>query len=116
MPNKRSRAELKRLVANAFGRVCGLPRTGFWLNIDEMEFAGRPPSLIRVWATLHFLTDGSPYCCGEPTCHLGISDNRLAEIGDEIRRSMNLTQAVNVELAALVPKYAEGVAFHHGHE
>ncbi len=46
--NKRSEGELKRLVNFAVGRVCGFPRPGLMLNIDEIEVAGRPPSRIRV--------------------------------------------------------------------
>src|SRR5436305_6745380 len=97
MGGKRSEAELGRLVAEAVAEVCGLPRPGLWFCVDRVEAVGRPPGVLRVWATLHFLPAGSPFCCGEPTCHLGLFGNRLAAVGEHVRRAMRLRQTVAIE-------------------
>lgn len=112
--HKRSKGELKRLVTLALERLCVVPRTGLMLNIDEIESSGSPPTNIRAWATLHFTQDGSPFCCGEPACHLCLTKDRLEEIGDEVRRAMGLRQSVVVHFVSVGVRYHEGVTFHHG--
>ena len=112
--NKRSIGELKRLVGLAVGRVCGLPRAGLILNIDQVESTGRPPAKIRVWATLHFTKVGSPFCCGEPGCHIPLGEDGLTEIGEDVRRSMNLRHPVTVEFVSVGVQYHDGVEFHYG--
>src|SRR5215203_1472398 len=97
MTRKRSEAELRRLVAAAVADVCRLPRPGLWLSVDCVEALGRPPDRLRVWATLHFLPAGSPFCCGEPMCHLGLFGDRAAAVGDRVRRPMGLRQPVEVD-------------------
>jgi hypothetical protein len=112
MSGKRSQAELRRLIGAAVDAVCRLPRSALWLCITRVEAAGKPPSILRVWATLHFLPTGSPFCCGEPGCHLGLSGERLAEVGDHIRRAMRLRQPVAVEFAGRIGvQYYPGVEF-----
>jgi hypothetical protein len=115
MPGKRSQHELKRLVEQAVCEVCGLPRPGLWFCVDDVESRAHPPERLRVWATLHFLPEGSPFCCGEPGCHLGFSGESLREVGDRIRRAMGLRQAVAVNFGQRVGvHYHPGVAFHYG--
>jgi hypothetical protein len=93
----RSEAELRRLVTQAVADVCELPRPGLWLSVDQVEAAGRPLKRLRVWATLHFLPAGAPFCCGEAGCHLGLFGDRLAAVGDHVRRAMRLRQPLAVE-------------------
>ena len=112
--HKRSKGELKRLVIVAVERVCRVPRSGLLLNIDEIESSGSPPSSIRAWATLHFTKEGSPFCCGEPACHLCLTEDSLEEIGDEVRRAMGLRQRVDVQFASLGVLYHDGVSFGYG--
>jgi hypothetical protein len=115
MPGKRSQHELRRLVEQAVSEVCGLPRPGLWFCVDEVESRGRPPERLRVWATLHFLPEGSPFCCGEPGCHLGLRGERLRVVGDRIRRAMGLRQEVSVDFGHRIGvQYHPGVAFHYG--
>jgi hypothetical protein len=110
--SKRSAAELVRLVGAAMADECGLPRPGLWLCVEHVEAEGQPPSLLRVWATLHFLPIGSPFCCGEPGCHLSLWTDRLAAIGDRVRREMGLRQSVAVEFPdSIAVRYHAGVRF-----
>jgi hypothetical protein len=114
-PSKRSEAELKRLVQTAIDETCGLPRKGLWLCVDAVESSGHPPERLRVWSTLHFLREGSPFCCGEPGCHLYAFTNRLAEISEHVRQAMGLRQPVEVEFRGRIAgNYHEGVEFHYG--
>src|SRR5215203_6142935 len=91
--SKRSDHELKRLVEEAIGEVCGLRSRGLWLSVERVESSGRPPERLKVWATLHFLPAGSPFCCGQPGCQLGLAA-RGERIGEWVRQAMHLRQAV----------------------
>ena len=109
---KRSEAELRRLIVGAVAEACHLPRPGLWLSVDRVEAVGRPPDRLRVWATLHFLPDGSPFCCGEPMCQLGLFGDRLTAVGEHIRRAMGLRQPVEVEFGnRIAVRYHPGVTF-----
>jgi hypothetical protein len=115
MLHKRSQHELKRLVEQAVSDVCGLPRPGLWFCVDVVEPHGRPPERLKVWATLHFLPEGSPFCCGESGCHLGLRGEILREVGEHIRRTMGLRQEVSVDFGHRIGvHYHPGVVFHHG--
>jgi hypothetical protein len=112
MVHKRSKQELIRLVEEAVSEVCGLPRPGLWFCVDELETVGRPTSRLKIWATLHFLPEGSPFCCGEPGCHLGLFGNRLIAVGEQLRRALGLRQEVAVDFADRIGvNYHEGVRF-----
>lgn len=117
MSAKRSQHELKRLVEEAIAAMCDLPRPGLWLCVDAVEASGQPPERLRVWATLHFLPGGSPFCCGEPGCHLGLWGGRLVQVADHIRRAMHLRQPLKVELSGQVRvNYHAAVKFNVGDE
>ena len=94
MPGKRSLTELHRIVEQALSRVGVARGQGLWLAIQRVTVAGHPIHTVRVAAILHFLPAGSPYCCTEPACHLGLSEDRLQGLGDEIRRALGLRQTV----------------------
>lgn len=111
MATKRSKAELKRLVESAVAEVCWLPRPGLWFCVDELEVVGAPPEHLRVWATLYFAAEGSPYCCGEPQCHLWLMGDRLSEAGDHVRRAMRLRQTVTLEFVDIAAQFHAGVRF-----
>ena len=97
MSDKHSKHELKRLVESAVADVCGLPRTGLWFCVDEVEATGRPPKRIKVWATLHFLVGGSPFLDDDPAWDFDLDADAEKWIGDHVRRAMGLRQAVSVE-------------------
>jgi hypothetical protein len=113
MADQRSNHELARLIERAVADVCELPRPGLWFCVDEVLAYGRPPKRLEVWATLHFLPEGSPFCCGEPGCHLGLSaPDILQEIGEHLRQAMNLRQEVNVDFGDRIRvNYHRGVEF-----
>jgi hypothetical protein len=108
---KRSRYELKRLIQEAVENEWRLSSRGLWLCVEEIEVSGRPPERIKVWATLHFLRSGSPFCCGEPGCHLAWF--RQERINEHVRRAMGLTQHVEIEFDfyRFRAKYHDGVTF-----
>jgi len=111
MPGKRSKDELKRLVEDAVNTVCA-PGEGLWFCVDEVEVHGSPPDRFDVWATLHFLPAGSPFCCGEPGCHLSLFGERLRDVADHVRRAMNLTQSLEIDFHdRIATQYHDGVEF-----
>jgi hypothetical protein len=108
---KRSQHELKRLVEQAVTEECGLRRRGLWLCVERVEVVGHPPEKLNVWATLHFLPAGSPFCCGEPECHLGLNE-RGERIGERLRKAMLLRHPVTVDLGDRIGvNYHAGVTF-----
>lgn len=112
LPSKQSEQELRPLVQAAVEEACGLPRRGLWLCVDAVEPSGRPPVRLRVWATLHFLPEGSPFCCGEPGCHLGLFGERLAEVAEHVQKAMGLQQPVTVEFDdRIAVQYHPGTQF-----
>lgn len=114
MPNTHSQHELKRLVEQAVADVCGLPRPGLWFCVDEVEARGGPPEHLKVWATLHFLPEGSPFCCGESGCHLGLFGERLQQVSEHVRRAMHLRQELSVDFGdRIAVYYHSGVVFHY---
>jgi hypothetical protein len=115
MHSKRSKHEMKRLVESAVAEACRFPRPGLWFCVDEIDVIGNLPERLQVWATLHFLPTGSPFCCGEPGCHLAIWQERSADIGDHLRRAMGLRQTVTVDFGERIAvNYHAGVEFNHG--
>jgi len=112
---KRSDQALKALVENSVAEVCRLRDRGLAFQVDAVETSGRPAERIAVWATLHFTSAGSPFCCGEPGCHLGLGEDRLAAVENRIRRAMRLRQAVVLDIGDRVrAEYGRNVEFHHG--
>jgi hypothetical protein len=115
MTGKRSQHELKRLIEAAVSEVFGLPRAGLWFCVDAVEPVGHPPERLRIWATLHFLPEGSPFCCGEPGCHLSLFGDKLSAVGDHVRRAMGLRQQVAVDFGDRIGvQYHAGVEFQYG--
>ncbi|MBI4600908.1 MAG: hypothetical protein HY721_03010 [Planctomycetes bacterium] len=115
MVGKRSQHELRRLVEHAVADVCGLPRPGLWFCVDKVEARGQPPERLTVWATLHFLPEGSPFCCGEPGCHLGLCGERAQQVSEHVRRAMHRRQRLSVDFDDRIGvDYHAGVTFHDG--
>ena len=96
---RRSTAELARIVTEAVRRCCRL-RPGLWFNVVHVEASRPRPTRLRVWAVLHFAEAGSPFCCAEPCCQLGVIDHpgpRNDQIGDEVRRQLGVKQSVELQ-------------------
>jgi hypothetical protein len=106
IPSKRSAHHLKALIERGVADEGGL-RQGLWFCVERVETAGHPFEKITVWSTLHFTPEGSPYCCGQPMCHL-----RTDRISDHVRRALGLDQTVVVNIADHIEaKYLPGVEF-----
>lgn len=115
MTDKYSMGKLKRLIESAVADVCGLPRLGLWFCVDEVEASGHPPEALKVWATLHFLPAGSPFCCGEPGCHLGLNGAAAEEVSEQVRRGLRLEQGLTLDFTNRIGvNYHSGVTFHYG--
>ena len=100
---------LSRLIEQIVTDDRDLSRRGLWFGVDTVEVKGHPPERVLVWATLHFLPAGSPFCCGEPGCHLG---NLSELVSDRVRLALGLTQPVAVEFGDRIGvNYHEGVKF-----
>jgi hypothetical protein len=108
---KRSEHELKRLVEDAVAEEFGLNLRGLWLCVDKVEAIGCPPEKLKVWATLHFLAAGSPFCCGEPLCHLPLI-KRGEDVNEHVRRALQLRQPINVDFGNRIGiNYHDAVRF-----
>jgi hypothetical protein len=105
------RGPLKRIVEEAVFHVCDLPRPGLWFCVDEVEAKGRPPEQLIVWATLHFLPEGSPFCCSEPNCHLGLHSGGDSErqVAERVRRALRLRQELSMDLSRITANVHAGV-------
>ncbi len=58
------------------------------------------------------MVEGSPFCCGEPGCHLGLFGDRLGEINDRVRSELRLGDQAIVEFGDRVRvDYAPEVTF-----
>jgi hypothetical protein len=107
---KESKRKLLRLLEETISEECKFPRPGLFLNINEIEPIGHPLEKIFVWATLHFTVEGSPFCCGEPGCHLGLFGERLRRVEEDITRRLRVTGPLEITTNFHV-EYHEGVEF-----
>src|SRR5689334_11227813 len=115
MDERERQAELRRLVTQVVCEICGIARRGLWFCVDHVEEVGKPTERLRVWATLHFLVGGSPYCCGEPGCHLGLFGERLVQVTKRLKRELNVRQHLVVEFVDDIRvHYHPGVKFQRG--
>jgi hypothetical protein len=94
---KRSHHHLKQLVESIVAEEFDLRRRGLSFLVDEIEVFGSPPERLKVWATLHFLPLGSPFCCRDAGCHVALYGALLERVNDALRRNMHLRQAVSAE-------------------
>ena len=79
--------------------------------MDELEVRGKPPQRLRVWATLHFLPTGSPFCCAEPLDHVPLFGEYLDRINDVLQRRMGILQEVSIDFVAIKGTACPGVEF-----
>jgi hypothetical protein len=108
---KRSHHHVKRLVEEAVSERFDLEQRGLAFFVDELDVQGTPPERIAVWASLHFLPKGSPFCCCEPSCHVPPLPQYRDDVNDAVRRRMGLRSSVVVEFMAVRPAVREGVEF-----
>jgi len=115
MATKQSRAALIRLVENAIFDVGEIPRHRFYVLVRNVRVSGSPPNHMAASVLVRFLPSGAPFCCGEPGCYSRVFREDCAEeMGDYLRRKMNLRHAVTAELEYTV-EYFEGIEFTASH-
>lgn len=108
---KRSHHHLKQLVESVVADQFNLQVRGLLFLIDELNVLGSRPKHLKVWATLHFLPLGSPFCCCEPMCHALLHGAHLQRVNEELRRSMGILQTVSAEFALQINTTHAGVEF-----
>jgi hypothetical protein len=100
----RLRVSLEQLV----NETRHLSERGLRFAVDEIELIGRPLQRVTVWASLHFLPLGSPYCCSEPWCHVGFEQDQLMQ---SLREQLCARQTFGLEFRAVRPVVHSGVMF-----
>ncbi len=111
MPSKHSHAALIRMVEAGIREVGDLPSNRFYILVRDVKVSGSPPTSMQVSVLVRFLPSGSPYCCGEPGCYSSVFRTEgIEELGDYLRRKMNLKHSVTVELKPSV-EYYDDIAF-----
>ena len=111
MKSKHSQAALIKLLESAIQEVGDLDSKRFYLMVRNVEVLGSPPTNIRAWALLRFLPSGAPFCCGEPACYSRVfRQGAMEELGDFVRRNMNLQHDISVELN-VEAEYFNGIKF-----
>jgi hypothetical protein len=111
MTTKRSKAALIRLVENGIRDVGDIPSDKFYVLVRDVDTTGSPPTRVVASVMVRFLPSGAPYCCGEPGCYSRVfREDGAEELGDFLRRKMNLRHMVTVELNVSV-EYFDGIEF-----
>lgn len=105
-----SHAELCHLVEDAVAHICGLPRIGLRFTVQEVKFIGVPTNKLLICAALHFLRDGSPFCCGQAGCHLGLMGEKLDALAAHISRDWMEGRTVEVEFCPPIATVIHGGA------
>jgi hypothetical protein len=64
-----------------------------------------------VQATLHLLPEGSPFCCSEPNCHLGLHDDGelASEVAERVRHALHLRQELSLDFSRTTSNVHPGV-------
>jgi hypothetical protein len=107
-----AKGEIGQLVQEAVATECNLAARGLYFSVNEVDLRGNPLERIVVWATLHFLPTGSPFCCGEPGCHLCLWDERLEAVQLRVRRALNLQNPLSIDFGNRINVYYhDGVEF-----
>jgi len=111
MPTKHSKAELIRLLEAGIREEGNLDPAHFFVLVRDVIASGSPPEKIIGYVVLRFLPAGSPFCCGEPLCHLNLLGSEgQGRLGEWLQREMGITQCIDVELK-IKPEYGSGVEF-----
>jgi hypothetical protein len=96
--SKKNSLRLKRLFESAITEEFKLDERGLLFEIKRIKTSGNPLNRIVAWADLHFLREGSPFCCSEPTCHVPLDSKQIAQISDRIRRCLKLQQPITIDI------------------
>jgi hypothetical protein len=108
---KRSHHHLKELIEALVRDEFNLQSRGLSFVVDEQTASGKPPRHIKVWATLHYLPAGSPFCCTQPDCQLSLFGERLDILSDGLRHMMGIRQSLSLEFVLGSKASYPGVEF-----
>ena len=109
--HQRNKNRLQLLIQEIVTDYGNLPRKGLRFVVDELETIGRPLQRIDLWATLHFLPLGSPFCCSEPCCRLPVIGRRLLDINEAMRRHLQSRQEITVDFKGIAAHIHPEVLF-----
>jgi hypothetical protein len=109
MTFRRAEPGLKTIIERAVEAAMNDLRPGLRFAVNEVLVCEAAPHVLRIRSTLHFHSEGSPYCCGEPSCHLGV--RRWAEVLDRLPLSTGMPPAVELHFEDVAAVYHAGVKF-----
>jgi len=111
MMTKQSKAALIQLLENGIRDVGDICSDRFYIIVRDVVVSGAPPKALVASVFVRFLPSGAPFCCGEPSCYSRVfRDDGADELGEYVRRKMDLRQTVTVQLDVSV-EYFEGIEF-----
>lgn len=102
---------LSRLIEEIIDTELQLAQRGLRFAVDELKVRGRLPGRVSVWATLHFLPEGSPFCCEEPYDHLWLFSEELKNIAQIVAQRLHLQQEIDLKIVKLDTLVHEGAIF-----
>ena len=85
------------------------PHPGLLFAVDGVLLTKGPIGRLVVKSSLHFHDKGSPHCCGEPVCHLGVGF--ACRVAEQVRLAMNSSPLIAVEFDEIAAVYHPGAPF-----
>lgn len=105
-----SESELMRIVdAVGTATLDERPHPGLRFAVDGVLLTKGPIGRLVVKSSLHFHDKGSPHCCGEPVCHLGVGF--ATRVAERVRGAMNSSHRMAVEFDEIAAVYHPGATF-----
>lgn len=106
LPTKQSHGALVRLLESGIREIGDLRSDRFFIIVRVVVVSGSPPTKLLASVLVRFLPAGAPFCCGEPSCYSAVfRDDGAKELGDYMRRKMNLQHTVSVALNVAAEDY-----------
>lgn len=102
---------LSRLIEEIIDTELQLAQRGLRFAVDELNVNGRLPRCVKMWATLHFLPMGSPFCCEDPYDHLWLFQEELQNIAQIVAHRLHLRQEIDLKIVRLDTLVHEGAIF-----
>ncbi len=109
--DKTSIPRLSRLIEEIVDTELRLEQRGLRFAVDELKVRGRLPGRVNIWATLHFLSKGSPFCCEDPNHHLWLFQEELKMIAQLVAQRLHIQQEIDLRIVKFYTLAHEGVTF-----
>jgi hypothetical protein len=84
------RATFSSFDARVYRKVFAAPLPGLGGFTESLQAGGSEFESGDLAGAVRFLLEGSPFCCGEPGCHLWLFGDRLAEINERLTSELGL--------------------------